>query len=148
MGEDQANHGPAHDAEISQEASTSSENQTRRRLVQRRTRRVQSKVRGRNRPRANDLNEEALPASQESQARDDQARGNNPQNRHLRYLVQNLRARQNARFMLQYFNGCSFNAGMCPDGVIRFSDDEAAQLSRYVQEIDEEDNADIAEPEV
>lgn len=152
VGEDQANHGPAYDAELSQEASTSGQNQPRRRVVQRRTRRVQSKLRGRNRPRANDLNEGPLPASQESQVRDDQARGNNPPNRHLRYLVQNLRACQNnlekARFMLQYFNGCSFNAGMCPDGVIRFSDDEAAQLSRYVREIDEEDNAEIAEPEV
>ena len=37
---------------------------------------------------------------------------------------------------------------MCPVGVIRFSDDEAAQLSRYVREIDEEDNVEIAEPEV
>ena len=152
MGEDQANHGPAHNVEIGQEASTSSQNQPRRRLIQRRTRRVQNKLRGRNRPRANDLNEEALPASQESQVRDDQARGNNPPNRHLRYLVQNVCACQNnlekARFMLQYFNGCSFNTGMCPDGVIRFSDDEAAQLSQYVQEIDEEDDAEIAEPEV
>jgi len=150
MEEDQANHGPAHDEETSQEASTSSQNQPR--LIQRRTRRVQNKLRGRNRPRATELNEEVLPASQESQVRGDQARGDNPPNRHLRYLVQNLRACQNnrekARFMLQYLNGCSFNAGMCPDGVIRFSDDEAAQLSRYVQEIDEEDDAEIAEPEV
>ena len=86
------------------------------------------------------------------QVRDDHTKGNNPPNRHLRYLVQNLRACQNnlekARFMLQYFNGCSFNAGMCPDGVIRFSDHEAAQISQYVQELDEEDDAEIAEPEV
>lgn len=37
MGEDQPNHGSPHDAEISQEASMSS--QPRRKLVQRRTRR-------------------------------------------------------------------------------------------------------------
>lgn len=37
---------------------------------------------------------------------------------------------------------------MCPDGIIRFSDGEAAQLSRYVQELDEEDDAEKAEPEV
>ena len=153
MGEDQANHSSTHDAaESSQEASTSSENQPRGRLVQRRIRRVQNKLRGTNRPRTNELNEEALPASQESQLRDGQARENNQPNRHLRYLVQNLRACQNnlekARFMLQYFNGCSFNAGMCPDGVIRFSDHEAAQISQYVQELDEEVDAEIAEPEV
>ena len=149
--EDQANHGPAHEEETSPEASTSSHPRVPR-LIQRRTRRVQNKLRGRNRPRATELNEEVLPASQESQVRGDQARGDNPPNRHLRYLVQNLRACQNnlekATFLLQYLNGCSFNAGMCPDGVIRFSDDEAAQLSRYVQEIDEEDDGEIAEPEV
>ena len=105
MREDQSNDGCTHDAaEMSDEASTSSQNQPRRRLVQRRTRRVQSKLRGRNRPRANDVNEETLPASQESQVRDDQARGNNPPSRHPRYLVQNLRTCQNnlekARFML------------------------------------------------
>ena len=110
MREDQSNDGCTHDAaEMSDEASTSSQNQPRRRLVQRRTRRVQSKLRGRNRPRANDVNEETLPASQESQVRDDQARGNNPPSRHPRYLVQNLRTCQNnlekARFMLQCFNG-------------------------------------------
>ena len=39
-------------------------------------------------------------------------------------------------------------AGLCPDGIIRFSDNEAAQLSRFIQELDEEDDAEIAEPEV
>ena len=153
MGEDQSNDSCTHDAaEMSEEPSTSSQNQPRTRFVQRRTRRVESKLRGRNRPRAIDLNEETLPASQQSQVRDDQARGNNPPRRHLRYLVLSLRNCQNnlekARFMLQYFNGCSFNAGLCPDGIIRFSDDEAAQLSRFIQELDEEDDAEIAEPEV
>ena len=38
--------------------------------------------------------------------------------------------------------------GMCPQGVIRFSDDEVTQISQYVQELDEEDDAEIAEPEV
>ena len=50
--------------------------------------------------------------------------------------------------MLQYFNGRSFNAGMCPDGIIQFSDDEAPLLSRYIQELHEEDDAEIAEPEI
>ena len=90
------------------------------------------------------MNEEALPASQESQVLEHQAQRNNPQNRHLRYLVENLRACQKdldkAKFMLNYFDGCSFNAGMSPDGIIRFSDDEAAQLSQYVQELAGDDN--------
>ena len=156
MGEDQSNDGGTHDAAEmrNEEASTSSKNQPHRRLVQRRTRRVESKLRGRNRPRANDVNEETPPASQDSQVRDDQAPRNNPPSRHLRYLVQNLHACPNnlekARFMLQYFNGCSFNAGTCPDGILRFTDDEAAhdQLSRYIQELDKEDDVEIAEPEI
>lgn len=152
MGEDQSNDDCTHDAaEMREEASTSSQNQPQR-FVQRRTRRVESKLRGRNRPRASDLNEPTPPASQESQGRDDQARGNNPPGRHLRYLVLSLRNCQNnlekARFILQYFNGCSFNAGLCPEGIIRFTDDEAAELSRFNQELDEEDEAEIAEPEV
>lgn len=154
MGADQSNDGCAHQAaEISEETSTSSQNQPRRRLVQRRTRRVESKLRGRNRPRARDVNEETPPESPPaSQVRDDQGPRYNPPIRHLRYLVQNLRTcsndREKARFMLQYFDGCSFNAGMWPDGIIRFTDNEAAELSSYIQELEEEDDGEIAEPEV
>ena len=80
-----------------------------------------------------------------------QALQDNPPNRHLKYVVENLCARQNsidkAKFILTYFSNCSFNAALSPDGIIRFSDPEAVELSRYVQELDEA-TGDIEEPQV
>lgn len=133
------------------EASTSSQSQPSRRLVERRTRRVRSKLTGRNRPRATEREEEPLPASQQSEVGENQALGDQPPTRRLKYVVENLRAcqtvKEKATFMLDYFGNCSFNAGLCPDSIIRFSDDEALQLSRYVQVVDDETD-DVVEPEV
>jgi len=41
--------------------------------------------------------------------------------------------------MLTYLNGCSVNAGESPHGIIRLSNDEALELSRYVREVIETD---------
>ena len=51
--------------------------------------------------------------------------------------------------MLTYLNGCSFNTGESPHGIVRFSNDEAVQteLSRYVREVIEKDEV-TNEPEV
>ena len=139
------------DDDDDQQGSTSAQTQPSRRLVRRRTRRVRTKLRGRNRQRANEGEEDPIPASQESQMSGNQALQDNPPNRHLKYVVENLRARQNsmdkAQFILTYFSNCSFNAALSPDGIIRFSDAEAVELSRYVQELDE-GTGDIEEPQV
>ena len=179
---DDADLGAGHDADDnnSQEAGTSGQNRSKRRLIQRRTRRVRSKLSGRNAQRASERNEEPVPATQESvpasqesvptsqgsvpalqgrvpssqgseHLQADQVPANNPPNRHLKYLLQTLRScnsdMEKARFMLEYVSGCSFNAAVSPDSIIRFSEDEAAQLSQYVLEVDENDE-DIEEPEV
>ena len=93
-----------------------------------------------------------VPSSQGSEhLQADQVPANNPPNRHLKYLLQKLRScnsdMEKARFMLEYVGGCSFNAAVSPDSIIRFSEDEAAELSQYVLEVDENDE-DIEEPEV
>ena len=51
--------------------------------------------------------------------------------------------------MLTYLNGCSFNTGESPHGIVRFSNDEAVQteLSRYVREVIEKDEV-TNKPEV
>lgn len=49
--------------------------------------------------------------------------------------------------MLSYLYGCSFNAAKSPHGIIRFSDDEALELARFVTEVIEDEET-ANEPEV
>ena len=69
----------------------------------------------------------------------------------LKYLLAQPRTCRNdvekAQSMLTYLNGCSFNTGESPHGIIRFSNDEATELSRYVREVIEKDEV-TNEPEV
>ena len=119
---------------------------------------------GRNPPRGiSNSQQPASPDARETEGDlrqdvDDDAVGNADQvaggNRDLRYLLAQLGAcrgdSQKARSLLRYLSGCNFNAEETPDGIIRFSDDEAVQLSAYVAEVNRHqgDVADLAEPRV
>lgn len=146
-----------HDGDEEEEIGDSEQRGTKRRVVRRRTRRVQSKLSGRNPPRG--MSNSQQPASPDArETEDDDAAGDADQavaeNRDLKYLLAQLRAcrgdPEKARSMLQYLSGCSFNAGETPDGIIRFSDAEAVQLSEYVAEVHRNQRvvAGLAEPRV
>ena len=77
---------------------------------------------------------------------------NDNANRDLKYLLEQLRAStsepEKAKSLLHYLSGCAFNAGESPDRIIRFSNDEATELARYVAEINANDVDGVEEPGV
>ena len=107
---------------------------------------------GRNPPRQIPNNQP--PSADDEQQEIDRANVvvNDNANRDLKYLLAQLRACRNepekAKSLLQYLSGCGFNAGESPDRVIRFSNDEARELARYVAEIDGDDVDGVEEPGV
>ena len=113
---------------------------------------MKRKLSGRNPPR--EIPNRQPPSPGQEQQEIDRANvivADNP-NRDLKYLLAQLRAGRSepekAKSLLQYLNGCNFNAGESPDGIIRFSNDEARELARYVAEINANDVEAVEEPGV
>ena len=106
-----------------------------RRLVRRRTRRVECKLSGRNPPRVRENINQPCAVSEASGAA-------NTGNRDLQYLLRNLRdcrdKGEKAEAMLSYLNGCTFNAAESPHGIIRFSDEDITELTQYITNVIDE----------
>jgi len=131
------------------DSSVAGPKQAKRKTVRRCTRRVKSKLSGRNPPRGAQNIQQPPPVVDNREVVDPPTVIN--ANRDLKYLLAQLRTCRNdvekAQSMLTYLNGCSFNTGESPHGIIRFSNDEATELSRYVKEVMEKDEV-TNKPEV
>lgn len=111
---------------------------------------MQRKLAGRGPPRSNEARVQPVSSTGQGEQVSDQNTATATSNRNLKYLLTQLRSGRNptqkGEAMLSYLYGCSFNAALSPHGIIRFSDDEALELARFVTEAIE--NEEIDEPEV